>query len=129
MALRESFTCVVATRSDRTIASELITHFVYGDKFATAYYPGGDLLLSDSMLALQAEFGDAMVRAHRNALVRTSKIRRMDTLFPGSQDYQIWIDGVEAPLRISRSGKKAIHLALPELQVSRHGRCTTGEAA
>lgn len=115
MAPRESFTCTVPTRLNRTVATEQITHFIYSDKFASAFYPGGDLLLNESVIALQAEFGDLMVRAHRNMLVRKDAIRSIRPR-TGTSVFDMTVEGVQAPLQVSRSGRKTVLEARPDLR-------------
>ncbi len=115
MAPRELFTCEIKTRETRTVATDLVTHLVAEDKYVSVYYPGGALLLNTTIIALEAEFAGVMVRAHRNMLVRTSAIRRMSKKV-GSSLYEMEVDGVQAPLRVSRSCRRTVLSARPDLR-------------
>lgn len=115
------------TRGFPTVPVALITHFVYSDQFTTAYYPGGDLLLNATMKSIEAEFGDLFVRTHRDTLIRKTAISRVEPIFPAAGMHQVWICGVEAPLRISKSGKSAIYRVRPEFRGTRHGHYKAGE--
>ena len=42
---------------------------IAGDKYVTVHYPGGELLIPDSLKELEQEFGERLLRVHRNALV------------------------------------------------------------
>lgn len=114
MALRESFSCVAITRADRTVSSDKITHFTYGDKFASAFHPGGELLLQISLEKLEAEFEGEMVRAHRSLLVRKALIRSLKPR-KGTCVFDLVLEGVQAPLQVSRAGRRTVLSARPDL--------------
>lgn len=115
MPPRESFTCAAVTRADRTVASDLITHFTYGEKYASAFHAGGELLLQISLDKLEAEFDGAMVRAHRSTLVRKDAIRSLRAR-TGTSVYDLTLEGVQAPLQVSRAGRRAVLEARPDLR-------------
>lgn len=46
-----------------------ITHFQADNKYVTAYLPGREELLEESLKQLEEEFGQRLLRIHRNALV------------------------------------------------------------
>ena len=48
------------------------------DKYVTAYYPGGEALLDQSLVQLEKEFEERFVRVHRNALVARDAIRGLE---------------------------------------------------
>lgn len=58
----------------RLIAVENIYYLKAEQKYVTAAWPGGETLLSESLVSLAAEFPDDFVRIHRNALVAVKYI-------------------------------------------------------
>lgn len=78
-----------------------ITHFTATDKYVTAHYPGGELILSESLNSLEAEFSSCTIRVHRGALVKTALVKWM------SRDEQnngadLKLSGVDQLIRVSR---------------------------
>lgn len=69
-------------------------------KYVVAGWPGGELLLDESLVALETEFQDQFIRIHRNALVA---FRHVDLLKKESSSaYIITLHGVSAELPVSR---------------------------
>lgn len=62
------------------LAVEDITHFTSGDKYVTAFHPGGSLILSEPLRDLEAEFSDDFIRVHRFHLVRKSFIASFERI-------------------------------------------------
>lgn len=59
---------------------EDITHFTSGDKYVTAFHPGGSLILSEALHDLEAEFGADFIRVHRSRLVRKCLIKSFERI-------------------------------------------------
>ena len=95
-------THIVATYRHRVarVAVSEITHFVSGDKYVTAHYPGGELVIEDKMKDLELEFPD-VIRTHRFALARRSLIREYTSL--DRKTGEVRLHGVSAPLPVSLS--------------------------
>ncbi|HGB7451469.1 LytTR family transcriptional regulator DNA-binding domain-containing protein [Pseudomonas aeruginosa] len=72
-------------KHSKEISFSQITHFVAEDKYVIAYYPDGVLVLNETLKALEAEFADEFIRAHRKALVRRSLISMFKTRPDDSQ--------------------------------------------
>ena len=53
----------------KLVAVADVRFFRAGQKYVTAVHDGGELLLDDTLTALEAEFGDRFLRVHRNALI------------------------------------------------------------
>ncbi|MCV6451569.1 LytTR family DNA-binding domain-containing protein [Pseudomonas aeruginosa] len=66
-------------KHSKEISVSQITHFVAEDKYVIAYYPDGVLVLNETLKALETEFADEFIRAHRKALVRRSLISMFKT--------------------------------------------------
>lgn len=55
-----------------------ITHFQADNKYVTAYLQEREELLEESLKQLEEEFGEALLRIHRNALVRLDMLNGME---------------------------------------------------
>jgi two-component system response regulator AlgR len=69
-------------------------------KYVTACYPEGQLIIEDSLSALEEEFGERFLRVHRNALVAKAHVRGLERDASGRQ--YVRLDGVEEPVEVSR---------------------------
>lgn len=78
-----------------------ITHFIASDKYVTAYYSGGELILSETLNALEVEFASCMIRVHRGTLVKTELMRWMEQGECSHTAY-LKLEGVEQLIRVSR---------------------------
>jgi DNA-binding LytR/AlgR family response regulator len=56
-----------------------VNAFIARDKYVELVHEGKELLLRESLDALERRLGDAFVRVHRNALVRIDAIRELTT--------------------------------------------------
>ena len=73
--------------------------FIADQKYVTAHAPGRELLLPDTLKDLEQEFGDQLLRVHRNALVALRHVLRL------ARDDGGWVvelDGVDERPAISR---------------------------
>ena len=69
-------------------------------KYVTVRHEGGELLIDDTLRDLEDEFGDRLVRVHRNALVMTDHVEGLERDIRGH--YQVRMRGVEERLDVSR---------------------------
>jgi len=69
-------------------------------KYVTAVYPDGQLIIEDTLSALEEEFEDRFVRVHRNALVAKAHVRGIERDAQGHQFVRL--DGVEERVEVSR---------------------------
>ncbi len=77
-----------------------IRYFRAEEKYVLAGWPGGELLLNESLVALEDEFRAQFIRIHRNALVALNYI---DTLQKtGADTCEIILRGVSTKLQVSR---------------------------
>ncbi len=95
-------THIVATYRHRVarVAVTEITHFVSGDKYVTAHYPGGELVIEDKMKDLELEFPD-FIRTHRFALVRRALVSEYTSI--DRKTGEVRLRGVDTPLPVSLS--------------------------
>lgn len=69
-------------------------------KYVTVYFPGGELIVDESLSALEEEFAEHFLRVHRNTLVAPAYVRGM--VRDGDGPQQLVIDGVDERVAVSR---------------------------
>lgn len=79
-----------------------ITHFTSGDKYVTAHYPGGELLIDESLTYLEDEFRQYLTRTHRGVLVKTHLIESLVRHIE-SRIGEVKLEGVEQLLPVSKA--------------------------
>ena len=82
-------------------------------KYVTAAWPGGEILLDESLVSLESEFPDYFIRIHRNALVAKNHIKGLSK----TADGQIMIKLADMPieLAVSRRHLAAVKTAISQL--------------
>jgi two-component system, LytTR family, response regulator AlgR len=70
----------------RLISIDSIYYLKAEQKYVTAAWPGGEILLDESLVSLEAEFIDYFIRIHRNALVA---INHIHGLYKNNEGQQI----------------------------------------
>ena len=95
-------THVSATLTDRLelVAVEDVRYFKAEHKYVTVGSPSGQLLIEDSLNALEEEFGERFLRIHRNALVARAHVRAMERDADGHN--VVRLADVEETLGVSR---------------------------
>jgi two-component system response regulator AlgR len=95
-------THIVARRREglRLIPIDDIQYFLAEQKYTTVRHVNGEDLIEDSLRALEEEFESSLVRIHRNALVSTRYLERIERNAEGQ--YFVRLRGCEAPLQVSR---------------------------
>ena len=89
-------------------------HYLKADqKYVTAVWPGGKLLIDDSLKSLEKEFALRFIRVHRNALVSLSHIQGLDKDEDGNPC--IKLQGIESPLPVSRRHASNVRKAIKQL--------------
>ena len=77
-----------------------VKFFQADHKYVTVRHEGGEVLIDDTLRDLEDEFGDRVVRIHRNALVMTDHLERLER--DPSGHYQVRMRGIEERLDVSR---------------------------
>jgi two-component system response regulator AlgR len=74
--------------------------FIAEQKYVSVCHPDGKLLIPDSLKELEQEFGDAVIRVHRNALVALAHVKglRRDE----EEGWLVELDGVDLAPAVSR---------------------------
>lgn len=69
-------------------------------KYVVARHAGGELVLDESLAALETEFADVFIRVHRNALAAAGHVRAMEKGRDGR--YRLRLADVDETLEVSR---------------------------
>lgn len=95
------------------IALDEIRYFKADQKYITVGYPGGEVLIEESLKLLEQEFGARFLRIHRNALVACAFVTGMEK---GARDsWYIRLRGTEELIEISRRHASEVRKKLHEL--------------
>lgn len=87
-----------------------VKFFLADHKYVTVRHAGGEVLIDDTLRELETEFGERVVRIHRNALIMMDHLEGLERDHSGH--YQVRMRGVEERLDVSRrhvSGLKLVH--------------------
>jgi len=79
---------------------EDVRYFRAEDKYVTVRFPGGQVLIDDSLAALEEEFGQRFLRVHRNALVAPGHVTSLER--DGRGYPCLHLDGVDEAVAVSR---------------------------
>jgi two-component system response regulator AlgR len=83
------------------IPLQQVIYFIADHKYVTLRHEHGEVLLDEPLKALEDEFGQRLVRIHRNALVLRERIERLQRTPLGH--FQLYLDGLNGePLTVSR---------------------------
>jgi two-component system response regulator AlgR len=74
--------------------------FQADQKYVTVYYMGGEILIDESLKALEEEFSDRFMRIHRNALVAYTYIEALEKFAEGR--FRVRLRSLETPFEVSR---------------------------
>jgi two-component system response regulator AlgR len=77
-----------------------VRFFQADHKYVTVRHEAGEVLIDDTLRDLEDEFGDRLVRIHRNALVMTDHLEGLERDTHGR--YRVRMKGVEDRLDVSR---------------------------
>lgn len=84
----------------RLVAIAEVRYLRADRKYVEAGYPGGELLLDESLAGLEEELGAAFIRVHRNALVAVRYVSAVVRTVRGG--HVVELDGVREVLDVSR---------------------------
>lgn len=98
-AARSYLSAVIQGRIQLASLAE-IRYFRAEQKYVTAAWPGGELLLDESLKQLEDEFGDQFLRIHRNALVALRHVTSLARDNDGT--HEIHLRDMDTALKVSR---------------------------
>jgi two-component system response regulator AlgR len=78
-------------------------------KYVTAGWPGGELVLDESLANLEREFADTFLRIHRNALIAPAHVSELKSSAGG---HVLVMTDVERELKVSRRHISAVRARL-----------------
>lgn len=87
-------------RGVELIALSDVYYFSADQKYVKVCHKGGTVLIDETLKELEEEFGNAMFRIHRNALVNLEYLDLLEVL-PQSR-YQVRFRGIDEALAVSR---------------------------
>lgn len=73
-ARQRSHICARVRGEMKLVPISAIAYFLADAKYVEVHYDGGEVLIEDSLVSLEEEFGDRFVRVHRNSLVSRERI-------------------------------------------------------
>jgi two-component system response regulator AlgR len=95
------------------IALDDVRFFLADHKYVTVYHTGGEHLLDETLKELEEEFGERLLRIHRNALVSVTHIEGLERNHQGQ--YQVRLAGTEQRPVVSRRHAGALKVLLKQL--------------
>jgi two-component system response regulator AlgR len=87
-----------------------VLYFQAEHKYVTVRHRGGEVLIEESLKALEREFGDRFLRIHRNALVAEAWVGGLRRNRNGRQS--VWFKEVDETLEVSRRHLPAVRKRL-----------------
>jgi two-component system response regulator AlgR len=69
--------CASGHHDVSSVAIEAVRCFLAEDKYVRVVAPGRELVISETLKDLEAEFGERFLRVHRNALVARTHLQRL----------------------------------------------------
>lgn len=101
-ALASARTVLSAVQRGRLVFAPVpeVRALVADHKYVTVHWPGGELLLDESLKNLEQEFGERFLRVHRNALVAPAHVAALERDDQG--DWQLRLRGLPLTVRVSR---------------------------
>lgn len=94
-----------------------ITHFTSGDKYVSAHYPGGELLLDETLTSLEREFSKYLTRIHRRTLVKTHLIENV-IHHPITKWAEVQLAGSQDLLRVSQGYTQSVCRLMKERRLA-----------
>jgi two-component system response regulator AlgR len=95
-----SHICARIRGSLRLVPIGEVAYFLAEDKYVVVHHDGGEVLIEESLKALEEEFKDRFVRIHRNCLVAVDRITALER--SGDGGTSAVVRGAKQPLEISR---------------------------
>lgn len=100
-------------RGVELIALSDVRYFIADQKYVTVYHRHGEVLIDDTLKELEDEFGDLLLRVHRNALVVRAHIAGLERVALGQ--YRIKLTDLLPGPQVSRRHLSEVRRALENL--------------
>jgi two-component system, LytTR family, response regulator AlgR len=108
-----SHLCARVRGNLRLVAISEISYLLAEDKYVVVHSDQGEVLIEESLKALELEFPDQFVRIHRNCLIAISRLQGLDRDAEGN--LQARVLGAPKPLEISRRCLPAVRTLVKQL--------------
>lgn len=110
---QRSHICARVRGEMKLVPISSISHFLADAKYVEVHYDGGEVLIEDSLISLEEEFGDRFVRVHRNCLVSRERIEGLGKNAVG--ETVVRLRGGHETLEVSRRNLPQLRKLLREL--------------
>lgn len=97
----------------RLVPVDEVLFFLAGDKYVAVNWTGGEVLIEESLRALEEEFGSRFLRIHRNCLIAVDRITGLLRQTDGR--VAVELRGASAPLEVSRRSLPALRKLVREI--------------
>jgi two-component system response regulator AlgR len=98
----------------RLVPIEDIYFFQAEQKYVTVCFKDGEVLIDESLKSLEEEFGDRLIRIHRNALVAKRYLHALEKNDEGQ--WVVRMRGTDIPLEVSRRHMTNVRKQLKHLR-------------
>lgn len=95
-----SHLCARVRGSLKLIPIEDVLYLLADAKYVEVHHPGGSVLIEDSLVSLEQEFGERFIRIHRNCLVAAGAITGLEKR--GDGETVVTLRGSDVALEVSR---------------------------
>ena len=112
-AQSRSHICARIRGSLRLVPVAEIAYFLAEDKYVVVHHDGGEVLIEESLKALEDEFRERFVRIHRNCLVAIDRITALER--SGDGGTHALVRGAALPLEVSRRCLPAVRELIKHL--------------
>lgn len=110
---RRTHVCARIRGNLRLVPVDDILYFLAEDKYVVVHWAGGEVLIEESLRALEEEFAERFVRIHRNCLLAVDRIAGLQRLADGRVLAEV--RGASAPLEVSRRNLPALRKLVREI--------------
>ncbi|GMU42368.1 MAG: DNA-binding response regulator [Lysobacterales bacterium] len=110
---QRSHICARVRGEMKLVAVSSISHFLADAKYVEVHHDGGSVLIEDSLVSLEEEFGERFVRVHRNCLVARERIEGLGRNAAG--ETVVRMRGSVGSLEVSRRNLPQLRRMLREL--------------
>ena len=110
---RRTHVCARIRGNLRLVPVEEILYFLAEDKYVVVHWTGGEVLIEESLRALEDEFGELFVRIHRNCLLAVDRIAGLQRMPDGRVLAEV--RGGSAPLEVSRRNLPTLRKLVREI--------------
>lgn len=110
---RRTHICARIRGNLKLVPVDEVLYFLAEDKYVVVHWTGGEVLIEESLRALEDEFSEKFVRIHRNCLLAIDRIGGLQRV----PDGRVFADvrGASAPLEVSRRNLPALRKLVREI--------------